>query len=58
MFTFNGSQAICTRVPIIDDDFLEGPEELFAILSTSAARVTLSPNQTRVDILDDDGKSD
>ncbi len=55
-FTFTDSQPVCARVPIVDDSGLEGSEDFFGQLSTFADRVTLNPDETRVIIVDDDGK--
>lgn len=45
----------CVRVSITNDSNAEGPEMFLGQLTTSDDRVVLSPDQTTVTILDDDG---
>ena len=58
--TFSSSvQRIVVRVPILQDILCEGTEQFRASLSlvkSNGFNVDLSPNQTTVDIIDDDGE--
>ena len=52
-------QRIVVRVPILQDILCEGTEQFRASLSlvkSNGFNVDLSPNQTTVDIIDDDGE--
>ena len=56
-FTFNASvPQNCVDVPIISDNIIEGSESFFGNLYTSAPRVTLSPDETEISIVDGDRK--
>ena len=52
----NQNTALCVLVLITNDSNAEGPETFFGRLTTSEVRVTLTPDQTTITILDDDGK--
>ena len=58
--TFSSSvQRIVVRVPILQDILCEGTERFRASLSlvnSNGFNVDLSPNQTTVNIIDDDGE--
>ena len=58
--TFSGSvQRIVVRVPILQDILCEGTEQFRASLSlveSNGINVDVSPNQTTVNIIDDDGE--
>ena len=52
-FIFDSTmQDRCENVPIISDNMIEGRESFFGMLSTSAPRVTLNPDQAEI-IIDD-----
>ena len=46
----------CVNVPIISDNIIEGSENFFGNLDTSAPRVTLRPDETEISIVDGDCK--
>ena len=46
----------CVVVPVIDDNFAEGGEVFLGLLTTDEDRVTLSPSETTITIVDSDGK--
>ena len=61
IFTSTNMSPLCTTIPIVSDNLLEKTiEDFFADLAFAAGniqdRVTISPAETRVDIIDDDRK--
>lgn len=57
LFVFSdGQQQQCANVPIMPDNLVEGTENFFGRIATSAERVTLMPDQTQIDIVEDQRK--
>ena len=52
--TFDGNtDRLPVTITIIDDSILENTEDFFAVLATSDAAVSLSPEQATINILED-----
>ena len=51
----NDENLVCVTVPMIDDNSTETSELFLGLLTTNEDRVALSPAQTNITIIDDDG---